>query len=169
MPEVTVGSVPFWYEEAGEGPPLLLVHGILGTGRLHLRHQCADFSTRFRAVLPDLQGYGQSGGVRDTSPRFYEHDAEDLAGLIEALGLGAVHCFGFSDGGLSGLFLAAARPQLVRSLVVLGVQRRLLPEDRAGWEAMRHPETWDPAVQERTDAAHPGKDWRAISRALPPA
>lgn len=167
MPTVLVNGAPLHYEEVGDGPPLLLVHGILGTGRLHLRHQFAELACRFRAVLPDLRGYGESGGERDTSPAFYQRDAADMGALLDALGLAPAHYLGFSDGGLSGLILAAIRPEAVQSLIVLGVQRRLMPEDRPGWETMRVPETWDTGVQARTDAAHPHADWRAVSRALP--
>ena len=98
-------------EERGDGPRLVLAHGFTQNGRCW--GPFADRLARaFRLVLVDAPGHGRSG-----------HDDVDLPGAGRLLGDvgGTAHYLGYSMGGRTVLHLALARPELVRSLVLIGV------------------------------------------------
>ena len=105
----------------GEGPPLLFLHGALGTGRAHFRHQINEFASDYQVIVPDFLGYGGSEH-RPTFEDFYERDAEDVAALIERLGLSSVNLCGFSDGAVVSMILAGDHPDYFRSLTLIGAQ-----------------------------------------------
>ncbi len=118
----------------GEGAPLLLLHGALGTGLAHFRRQVDDFATAYRVIVPDFLGYGNSGPRASFGGNFYERDAQDIAALIQHLDLPPVHLCGFSDGAVVAIIVAADYSPLVRSLILLGGQavldERTLEESR---------------------------------------
>ena len=103
-------------DSGGGGPTVLFSHGLLYS----LRMWDAQISTlrhRFRCVAYDHRGQGQSempltGLDMDTL-------TEDVVALIQALGIGPVHFVGMSMGGFVGMRLAARRPELVRSLILI--------------------------------------------------
>ncbi len=107
-------------EFGGAGPPVLLLHGLMGRAATW-----APIARRLtahgRVVGLDARGHGRSGA---RGPWTVERMAADAAELLDDLGPGAV--VGHSMGGLHGLALAAARPDLVRALVVedMGVDFR---------------------------------------------
>jgi pimeloyl-ACP methyl ester carboxylesterase len=129
-----------------EGPEgatdLVLLHGGIGTGRYHWSKQVGALAERFRVHLPDLPGHGSSplpdGGRYDR-----EVLVEAVEGLLDELGP-PVHVAGFSMGGHAGLALAARRPELFASLVLVGVSHH----DHEGLHAWRA--RFDPDVLERT-------------------
>jgi long-chain acyl-CoA synthetase len=101
--------------EAGR-QTILFCHGVLLNRRIFER-QMAALSDRYRCVAFDFRGHGRSQVTDDG----YAVDdlTADTAALIEALDLGPVHVVGHSLGAFVGLRLAARRPELIRSLVVL--------------------------------------------------
>jgi 3-oxoadipate enol-lactonase len=116
MPTVRVNGVKLNYVEAGSGPEtIVFAHGLLMSSNSY-REQLRYFSKRYRVVAYDHRGHGASSAPRSG----YDMDtiAEDAAQLIEHLGA-PVHFAGLSMGGFVGLRLAARRPQLLRSLVLL--------------------------------------------------
>lgn len=98
-----------------DGAPVLAVHGITSSSRawLALARQLPDV----RLIAPDLRGRGRSRhlppstGIRD--------HADDLAALLDARGLGPVPVVGHSMGAFVAVALAAARPDLVASLLLV--------------------------------------------------
>ena len=105
------------YDRTGEGPLVLLVPG-MGDLRSTYRFLVPDLvAAGFTAVTVDLRGHGDSdagfGSYGDVET------AEDLAALLEELGAPAV-VVGNSMGAGAGAYLAAARPDLVRGLVLVG-------------------------------------------------
>lgn len=116
MPFISVHDVSLYYEETGAGEPLLFIHGLGSSGR-DWEMQVGFFARNYRVVVFDLRGHGQSDKPRGpyTIPLF----ASDTAGLIETLGIAPAHVVGISLGGMIALQLAADRPELVRSLVVV--------------------------------------------------
>jgi 3-oxoadipate enol-lactonase len=101
-------------EEQGEGDPLLLVEG-LGQSSWAWREQVTVFAERFRTIAFDTRGTGRSPvpaepyGIRDL--------ADDAAAILDGR---AAHVVALSMGGYVSLTLALARPELVRSLVLVG-------------------------------------------------
>lgn len=121
MPAVKVGGLWLAYREHGDGDPVLLINGTGESGRTWEATMRA-LGHRRRCVAYDARDTGDSTYVDATyTPRDL---AGDAAGVIEALGLGPCHVVGFSLGGATAQELAIARPELVRSLVLLNTWAR---------------------------------------------
>jgi pimeloyl-ACP methyl ester carboxylesterase len=106
------------FVEAGSGPPLLLVHGYLWS-RLVWDDVLPLLARRFRVIVPDLPGFGDS---EKPPPARYAYGfdafAESLVDLVAALGLGRVSVCGHSMGGAVALTLAANHPDMVDKLIL---------------------------------------------------
>ena len=100
--------------EAGDGEPLVFLHGV-GGDAASWAPQIAAFSGDYRAIAWDMPGYGGSPALeRMTFPGL----AEALLGLLDRLELGRVHLVGHSMGGMVAQEFAAARPERVATLVL---------------------------------------------------
>ena len=117
MPIERVNGVDLHYLQAGEGDDVLLLCG-LGDDVTAWSGQLGPFSERYRVTAVDNRGVGRSSlpdgefTVRDL--------AADAIALCEAIGIGPAHVMGFSMGGAITQELAIARPDLARSLVIIG-------------------------------------------------
>jgi pimeloyl-ACP methyl ester carboxylesterase len=115
VPVVEIDRTPIFYESAGDGEPVVLVHGAW------VDHTSWDaviprLAESFRVVAYDLRGHGQShidppdaGSVHD--------DIDDLVALIDHLELGPVNIAGISSGACIALRLAIEHPALVRRVL----------------------------------------------------
>ena len=101
-------------EEQGEGDPLLLIQG-LGQGLWAWREQVPVFARRFRTIPFDARGTGRSPIPEE--PYTIRDLADDAAEILAGRG---AHVVALSMGGYVALTLALARPELVRSLVLIG-------------------------------------------------
>ncbi|KUF12177.1 alpha/beta fold hydrolase [Pseudoponticoccus marisrubri] len=102
--------------QPGDAPPLLIVHGLYGSGRnwgVIGKRLSAD---RF-VLTPDMRNHGDSPWFDSHG---YEDMAEDLAELVAAHG-GQADIVGHSMGGKAAMMLALTRPQMVRSLLVADI------------------------------------------------
>ncbi len=111
------------YERAGEGPPLVFLHGAAEDGRTW-RPQLNALSDQFTVIAWDEPGAGRSLNL-PTDFRLADY-AHCLAALIEALELGPAHVAGLSWGGTVALELYRHHPRLVESLVLV--------DTYAGWK-----------------------------------
>ena len=116
---IPVNGVTYRVQVAGEGPPILLLHGFTGSGDTWAPLVPA-LAAQYRTVAPDLLGHGETDAPTD--PRRYrmERCVADLLGLLDALGIRRSHVLGYSMGGRVALHLAVAAPERVRSLVLVG-------------------------------------------------
>jgi pimeloyl-ACP methyl ester carboxylesterase len=114
---VDIGGVNTWYDEEGTGEPLVLLHGGLCTNETWAS-QTPVFAERFRVVAPERRGHGHTADV--DGPLTYSAMATDTAGFLDKVVGGPAHLVGWSDGGIVGLMVAIARPDLVRKLVAIG-------------------------------------------------
>jgi len=114
---VDVNGVSLYVEESGDGPPLVLVHGGTVTSRMWsaIRPLLAE---HFRVITPDTRGHGRS--TNPTGELTYAAVADDVAALIEALGLDRPFVGGWSDGGQVTLEFGMRHPGAARALVVGG-------------------------------------------------
>ncbi|WP_062377489.1 alpha/beta fold hydrolase [Demequina pelophila] len=96
-------------------PTLLLLHGITDGGAVWTRVADA-LADRFDIVMPDARGHGAS--ARLAADPTVEALVEDAAAIVEALDLGPVLVWGHSMGAETAARLAAARPDLVRGLIL---------------------------------------------------
>jgi len=103
------------YEVAGSGPPLILLHGLSGSGRWWSRN-VPVFSRSYRTYSVDLPGFGQSRGLRWSR---LDDIADRLADWLVEEDLPKVHIVGHSLGGAVAARLAARHPDRVDRLVLV--------------------------------------------------
>jgi pimeloyl-ACP methyl ester carboxylesterase len=120
---VTARGLEIAYDRAGNGPPLVFVHGAADDARVW-RPQLESLADELTVVAWDEPGAGRSCELPEQFG--LEDYADCLAGLIEALGLGPAHVAGLSWGGTVVLELYRRRPELVASLI--------LADTYAGWK-----------------------------------
>lgn len=126
MPYYRGNDLDIFYELHGQGDPILLIHGVTGTGQSHWKHQIPVFSERFQLIVPDLRGHGRTDHPETiTGPSFFDLAVSDLVALVSFLDLGPAHVCGFSMGsGLASWFVHAA-PSLVKSLILVSSAARV--------------------------------------------
>ena len=114
--EARVAGQRVRYLVAGEGEPVVLVHGLSGSTRWWSRNVPA-LAEHYRVHLVNLPGFG---AIRRPGRRFVLAEAAAwLLAWIDAVGLESVHLVGHSMGGYLSLKLAAGRPEAVRKLVLV--------------------------------------------------
>jgi len=115
MSTVRVGDIELYYEEHGDGDPLLCVMGLAvdSTGWIL---QVPDFARHYRTIVYDNRGVGRSAKPR--GPYTIAQMGDDAAGLLDALGVERAHVLGVSMGGMIAQELALRHPKRVRGLVL---------------------------------------------------
>src|SRR5215217_2158882 len=113
MPHADANGLSLYYEEHGDGEPLLCVMG-LGADHLAWALQLEAFAARHRTIVFDNRDVGQSSYAR--GPYEVADMAADTLGLADALGLDRFHLLGASLGGAVAQHLALAAPERVRTL-----------------------------------------------------
>ena len=129
MTTLRVNGANLWYQEHGAGAEtIVFAHGLLWDGRM-FDAQVAALQDRYRCITFDFRGQGQS----EVTPGGYDMDtlSDDAAALIEALGCAPCHFVGLSMGGFIGMRLAARRPELIRSLVLMETSADPEPAENA--------------------------------------
>ncbi|MCX4527794.1 MULTISPECIES: alpha/beta fold hydrolase [unclassified Streptomyces] len=115
MSRVRVNGVDLFYELAGAGEPLVLVHGSW-TDHRGWRFVLPRLTRSFRVLVYDRRGHSLSERPPGQGTR--AQDEADLAALVETLDLAPAHVVGNSFGGATALGLATRRPELLRTLAV---------------------------------------------------
>jgi pimeloyl-ACP methyl ester carboxylesterase len=113
VPLVEVNGVRLFVEQSGRGDPLVLVHGSW-VDRQTWGLIEEDLARAFRVVSYDRRGHG--GSEDGAKPGTRREDEDDLAALVETLGLAPANVVGNSFGGSIALGLAARRPELFSTL-----------------------------------------------------
>ena len=120
MARLQVGNLGVAVTDAGDGPPVLLLHG-LACGKRMWFHQIRALRNRFRVIAYDLRGHGQTDAPQLATDYSAAHLARDLVSLLDALEIPRAAIVGFSLGGGPALALAASRPERVSRLVLADV------------------------------------------------
>jgi pimeloyl-ACP methyl ester carboxylesterase len=114
--ELELDGLRIAYERAGDGPPLVLVHGYVGDARATWAQQIEELSDEFTVVAWDMPGAGRSS---DPPESFRLADYADcLGGFMDALGLDRPHVAGLSFGGGLALELYHRHPGIPRTLIL---------------------------------------------------
>ena len=123
MKMIEVEGLRVGYERAGEGPPLVLLHGYVGDGPTLWRRQLEELADELTVVVWDAPGTGRSADPPETFGMAGYADC--LAGFIAQLGLERPHVAGLSFGGALALEFFRRHRGVARSLVLVSAY--------AGW------------------------------------
>ena len=156
MDRVLVDGLGVAYRRAGAGPPLLLLHGGWSDGRAW-SPQLRGLADRFDVVAWDAPGCGGSDDVPEGTG--LDGYADAVVGLLDAIGLDAVHLGGLSFGSVLALEVHRRHPDRVRSLVLAGAYagwRGSLPAEEVAARVARIEAELDRPPEEWMEAYLPG-------------
>jgi pimeloyl-ACP methyl ester carboxylesterase len=147
MPTANIDGVQLAYRDEGTGRPLLLIHAFPLSGAMWDR-QVAALASAYRVIVPDLRGFGASQIVPGTVS--LDQYADDLAGLLDQLGLGStpVAVGGLSMGGYIAFALLRRYRERVGALILADTRAQADTEDgrRAREQNARLAEEQGPAA-----------------------
>ncbi len=149
MPHITANGAKLYYEMHGpeDAEVLVLNNGIIANTR-SWANQLPALTPHFRVLLYDMRGQGQSQKWQEGDPDFtWAMHADDLAALMDALGIEQAHIGGISYGGELAMVFALRCPERCRRLVVADAVSHVGPWLRAVVK------TWI-AAAETGDAEH---------------
>jgi 3-oxoadipate enol-lactonase len=120
MPYATTpDNVRLYYEEVGQGLPILFVHEFASDHR-GWEPQLREFGKRYRCIAYSARGYTPSDVPADPQAYSYQHVMGDAVAVLDHLKIERAHLIGLSMGGYTALQVALNHPQRVRSLVLAG-------------------------------------------------
>jgi pimeloyl-ACP methyl ester carboxylesterase len=111
-----IGPLHMYYEEAGEGRPLVLLHGGGSTVETTFGRILPLLAHGHHVIAPEQQGHGHTSDL--DRPLSFEQMADDTAALLTQLGIHDADVLGFSNGGMVALQLAIRHPALVHRLIL---------------------------------------------------
>lgn len=115
MPKIQIGDIKLYYEEQGEGEPLILIPGF-SNGLWIWFKQIPAFAQKFRTITFDPRGISRSEAP--DAPISIRTIADDVASLLRALEIERAHILGASFGGFVAQEFALGFPQMTRSLIL---------------------------------------------------
>lgn len=152
--KVTIGKFNVNYVKAGKNEKngVILLPGALGSAK-------SDFKPQMEALpqlLPnhtivawDPPGYGKSTPPTKTfSLDFYEEDAKVADELMQNLGFKSYSVLGWSDGGITGMFMGALNPDTVEKLVIWGSNAYVIKEEIEIYESIRDVSKWSEKMRQ---------------------
>ncbi|MEE6257119.1 alpha/beta fold hydrolase [Plantactinospora sonchi] len=166
---IDVGEVELRVRYAGDGPPVLLIHGHPRTGATWHRVAPRLVARGFTVVCPDMRGYGRSGKApvrADHSQQSKRTVARDLVRLMETLGHPTFAVVGHDRGCYVALRMALDHPDVVRRLVVMDGVPISEALDRCDarfaaawwhWFFFAQPDRPEQAIMADPDAWYPGR------------
>lgn len=140
----SVNGLQMYYEIHGEGdPPLMHIHGGFSTIDIDFGRVLPALSTTRRVIAAELQGHGRTADI--DRPLSYAHMGDDVAALLDHLGVELADVFGYSVGAGVALELALQHPSKVRKLVLATAFTK-----PSGF----HPEVWTNLEQMTAEALY---------------
>ena len=118
MPRITLNRTDLFYEDDGQGKSLVFIPG-LGATHGMFGPQVEAFRASHRLIRPDLRGNGKSGQLAGPIASILDRQCDDLAALLDHLGLAEVVMIGVSYGGTVALHFALRHPNRLAGLVAV--------------------------------------------------
>jgi pimeloyl-ACP methyl ester carboxylesterase len=119
MAMAVVDGIKLFYEEVGQGLPIVFVHEFAGEAE-SWRPQVSFFSRRYRTVAFNARGYPPSDVPEDPSAYSQRRAVDDIRGVLDHLEIEKAHICGLSMGGYATLHFGLIYPERALSLVVAG-------------------------------------------------
>ena len=161
MPYAEIPGGRLWYEEVGEGRPLVCLHSGWGRTAMPFDDAAEVLGSRYRLIFPDRRGYGRSTPL-DSLPQTYHHEAMlDLASFLDRLSIERPILWGHSDGAITAAMYAAAHPDRAAALVIEAIHFYRAKSKPFFAKYAADPEALPPATIERLRADH-GERWRTV-------
>jgi pimeloyl-ACP methyl ester carboxylesterase len=179
-------GVGIHYEVAGQGPPVILLHGFPDSGRVWRHQVLALADAGFQVIVPDLRGYGRSDKPGDVAAYAMPYLEADVVAILDQLQVTRAHVVGHDWGAGIAWRLAILHPDRVDHLAVLSVGH---PAAFAGAGLAQREKSWymllfqfhgvaeqcSAATTGPTSAPGPGTptrtrsspNWRPAGRSLP--
>jgi pimeloyl-ACP methyl ester carboxylesterase len=117
MPTVKIGDVQLYYEEYGQGQPLIMILG-LGQDVATWHFQISELSKHLRLIVFDNRDTGKSS--RCSEDYSTEIMARDILSLMDHLSIDRIHLLGTSMGGMIAQHVALMAPGRIDSLILAG-------------------------------------------------
>lgn len=113
----SVNGIEMYYEEYGQGRPLVLLHGFTGSSQVW-KLFVPDFAKSFHLIVPDLRGHGRS--TNPTNQFTHRQSARDIYALLDQLGIQQFKAMGISTGGMTLIHMATQQPERVEAMILIG-------------------------------------------------
>ena len=144
-----VNGLKMYYEVHGEGFPLVLIHGGGSTIGTSFGRILPTLAKSHRVIAVEMQAHGHTADI--DRPLSFEQDADDVAALLEQLGIRKADVFGFSNGASTTLQIAIRHPELVRKIIVASAMYRKDGAYQWLWDSFGHID-YDEMPRELADA-----------------
>lgn len=162
---ININGINIYYEQHGQGTPLLLLSGGGLNRSVRDFDKCiAGLAKHYRVIAPDTPGQGRSDQP-DTLT--YSILLEFASLLIDSLKLDSAYVIGWSDGAITGIQLAAMRPDKIKKVMAVGanngIRRAIPPEipvDSVRPMTLEYFEKVNKSMVEQYQKLEPRKDWR---------
>lgn len=140
MPFIRNRGVRIHYRVEGEGQPVVLHHGLAGSGKtFQMLGYTESLRNDYRLILMDARGHGGSHKPRKPESYSLERFVEDVVAVLDELSVSQAHFFGYSFGGWVGFGMAGLAPERLHSLIIGGTH----PYGE-GYESFRRVDGKDP-------------------------
>lgn len=136
MPRIERGGVSIHYEVSeGSGPPLLLLHGAMGTAETWRMEGYLDaLAGEFQVITLDQRGHGESSRPHEPAAYILPELVADVVAVLDAVGVASAYVCGFSLGAIVAVALAGRHPQRVAGVAALGLSSCNLGFEDVRWE-----------------------------------
>ena len=130
MPYVSAGDgVKLYYEEAGQGTPVLFVHEFMGEYR-SWEAQLRYFSRRYRCIAYNARGYPPSDVPGQVADYSFEHQRAGILAMLDGLDIDKAHVVGLSMGAFATFYFGMQWPGRALSLTLAGIGSGSMPASR---------------------------------------
>ncbi|HVU56437.1 MAG TPA: alpha/beta hydrolase [Puia sp.] len=117
----TIKGIRLYYEESGQGVPLILLHAF-GGNTLMWSGYTEELAKNYHVIAIDLPGHGRSDPMDTTLVYLHKRAAEYILGLLDELKIDSAYIMGASSGGFITMYMATMRPALAKKIIVIGGQ-----------------------------------------------
>ncbi len=153
-----------YYREAGNGIPLIFLHGGWGYEIYPFDKQIDAFKEQHRIIIPDRSGYGRSARIASMSADFHQRAAEETIKFLDALHIDRAILWGHSDGSVIAVKMALMQPSRFFGIILEAFHYyRVKPASKGFFETMRgNPMNLGERVVDVLKRDHGEDDWLQI-------